>query len=91
MASLIGELYSLMKDRENAHLEFKEAICWGSCLESCLTSCLGSCLELAEHYATPLSTIEQEVENYKHKVENHLRRMGSDWQAVTSKCKGVIS
>ena len=47
--------------------------------------------ELAERYATPLPTIEQEVENYKLKVENHLRRMGFDWQAVTSKYEGVIS
>ena len=45
--------------------------------------------ELAERYATPLPTIEQEVENYKLKVENHLRRMGFDWQTVTSKCEGV--
>lgn len=46
--------------------------------------------ELAERYATPLPTIEQEAENYKLKVENHLRRMGFDWQVVTSKCEGVI-
>ena len=47
--------------------------------------------ELAERYATPLPTIEQEVENYKLKVENHLRRMGFDWQTVTSKGEGVIA
>ena len=47
--------------------------------------------ELAERYATPLPTIEQEVENYKLKVENHLRKMGFDWQTVTSKCEGVIA
>lgn len=47
--------------------------------------------ELAERYATPLPTIEQEVESYKHKVENHLRRMGFDWEAVTSKYQGVVS
>ncbi len=47
--------------------------------------------ELAERYATPLPTIEQEVENYKLKVENHLRRMGFDWQTLTSKCEGVVS
>jgi hypothetical protein len=38
-----------------------------------------------------LPTIEQEVENYKLKVENHLRRMGFDWEVVTSKCQGVVS
>lgn len=47
--------------------------------------------ELAERYATPLPTIEQEVESYKLKVENHLRRMGFDWESVTSKCEGVVS
>ena len=47
--------------------------------------------ELAKRYATPLPTIEQEVENYKLKVENHLRRMGFDWEAVTSKSPGVVS
>lgn len=47
--------------------------------------------ELAERYATPLPTIEQEVESYKLKVENHLRRMGFDWETVTSKCQGVVS
>lgn len=47
--------------------------------------------ELAERYATPLATIEQEVESYKLKVENHLRRMGFDWEVVTSKSEGVVS
>ncbi len=47
--------------------------------------------ELAERYATPLPSIEQEVETYKLKVENHLKRMGFDWQAVASKDEGVIA
>lgn len=47
--------------------------------------------ELAERYATPLPTIEQEIESYKLKVENHLRRMGFDWESVRSKCEGVVS
>lgn len=47
--------------------------------------------ELAERYAIPLLAIEQEVENYKLKVENHLRKMGFDWQTATSKCGGVIA
>lgn len=45
--------------------------------------------ELAERYATPLSTIEQEIEKLKIKVEDHLKKMGFDWQAVISKCEGV--
>lgn len=47
--------------------------------------------ELAERYASPLSIIEQEVECYKLKVENHLRRMGFEWEVVTLKCEGVVS
>lgn len=47
--------------------------------------------ELAERYATPLPTIEQEVESNRLKVENHLRRMGFDWETLISKYEGVVS
>ena len=58
------------------------------CISQRLT---GRISELAERYATPLSSLEQEVESYRLKVGSHLKRMGFDWQAVTSECKGVIA
>jgi len=35
--------------------------------------------ELDERYARPLPEIEREVEAYRAKVEEHLRRMGVEW------------
>lgn len=45
--------------------------------------------KLTERYAIPLSSLEQEVEHYQLKVGSHLKRMGFDWQAIASECKGV--
>lgn len=47
--------------------------------------------ELAERYAITLSSLEQEVENYRLKVGSHLKKMGFNWQTLTSECKGVIT
>ena len=51
----------------------------------------GRISELTERYAIPLSSLEQEVESYRLKVGSHLKRMGFDWQAMTSEFKGVIA
>jgi type I restriction enzyme M protein len=58
------------------------------CISQRLT---GRISELTERYAIPLSSLELEVESYRLKVGSHLKRMGFDWQAMTSECKGVIA
>ncbi len=58
------------------------------CISQRLT---GRISELTERYATPLSSLEQEVECYRLKVGNHLKRMGFDWQAMASERTGVIA
>jgi type I restriction enzyme M protein len=58
------------------------------CISQRLT---GRISELAERYATPLPSLEREVEDYRLKVESHLKRMGFDWQKVVSESIGVIA
>jgi len=58
------------------------------CISQRLT---GRISDLTERYATPLSSLEQEVESYRLKVGSHLKRMGFDWQSMASERTGVFA